>query len=214
MDTERTVSPGMFALLVAQARIKTAMSQNIDIDPELLSDEINEAIIALADLEAQASNIEWLERGKRLLQAWIHIGSEHMKQVAPLTYADCLSWQSEQDQKRPGDTMNAHTPRPLTVKTSVSDKRTPGPWHIDIRTAHSKREIYGERGDLIALTDAVFTDLATAQANAAFIVRACNSYEAMLEALKHAVYHENAKWLNPQALDMALRAIAKAEWRA
>jgi hypothetical protein len=49
---------------------------------------------------------------------------------------------------------------------------TPGPWHIGVRTAHSKRDVYGERGELVALADAVFTDLATAQANARLIAAA------------------------------------------
>lgn len=60
-------------------------------------------------------------------------------------------------------------------------EHTKGPWHIGLRTAHSKRDIYGTRGELIAVADACFTDLATAQANAAFIVRACNSHEALVK---------------------------------
>ena len=51
-------------------------------------------------------------------------------------------------------------------------QHTPGPWHIGLRTAHSKRDVYGPLGELVALADAVFTDLATAQANARLIAAA------------------------------------------
>lgn len=51
MSTDKVVSNGMFALLVVQARLKTAMSQNKDINPEIIRDEIDEAILYLDDVE-------------------------------------------------------------------------------------------------------------------------------------------------------------------
>ncbi len=61
---------------------------------------------------------------------------------------------------------------------------TPLPWRIGVRTAHSKRDIYGPKGELVTLSDAVFTSLEEAQANAAFIVRACNNHYDLIAALE------------------------------
>ena len=66
-------------------------------------------------------------------------------------------------------------------------KHTQGPWRVGIRTAHSKRDVYGPLGELVVLADAVFTDLATAQANAAYIVRACNAHEDLVKALEELI---------------------------
>lgn len=99
MTSERTISPCLFALLIVQARLKTARTKGIDINPSDIDDEIDEAILYVAEIDTQIAKIEWLERGQRLLEAWILIGADHMKQIAPLTYADCLKWQHEQPNK-------------------------------------------------------------------------------------------------------------------
>jgi hypothetical protein len=87
---------------------------------------------------------------------------------------------------------------------------TPGPWHIGVRTAHSKRDIYGEQGELVALADAVFTDLATAQVNARLIAAAPELLEALKIALAAMVtmHGENT---DPGQMAIMRHAIAKAE---
>lgn len=54
-------------------------------------------------------------------------------------------------------------------------RHTPEPWHIGVRTAHSKRDIYGPQGSIVALADGVFTSLPEAQANARRIVACVNA---------------------------------------
>lgn len=76
---------------------------------------------------------------------------------------------------------------------------TATPWHIGVRTAHSKRDIYGQQGELIALADGVHNSLATAQANAALIVSAVNNTAGhginpeavpdILKALRDLLFH-------------------------
>jgi len=93
---------------------------------------------------------------------------------------------------------------------------TTAPWHIGLRTAHSKRDIYGQHGELIALADAAFTDLATAQGNAALIVRAVNSHEELVARLRAAYNYLHARNLGLPARQLEAdiwAAIAKAEGR-
>lgn len=54
-------------------------------------------------------------------------------------------------------------------------EHTPEPWHVGVRTAHSKRDIYGPQGSIVALADGVFTSLPEAQANARRIVACVNA---------------------------------------
>lgn len=102
--------------------------------------------------------------------------------------------------ERTGDTMSAHTKGPWTTRKRIGGEI------VIIPTDHERMP------DSWIIAECRYQ--ANDEANAAFIIRACNSHEAMLDALKQAVYHGNAKWLNPQALDAALCAIAKAEGRA
>ena len=64
--------------------------------------------------------------------------------------------------------------------------RTPGPWHIGLRTAYAKCDVYGPSGEPVALADAVFTDLATAQANARLIAAAPDLLAALQDLLSWA----------------------------
>lgn len=63
---------------------------------------------------------------------------------------------------------------------------TSGPWHVGIRTAHSKRDVYGPQGSLVALADGVFTSLAEAQANARLIAAAPELADALRELVADA----------------------------
>ena len=90
---------------------------------------------------------------------------------------------------------------------------TKGPWHIGLRTAHSKRDVYGERGELIALADAVFTDLATAQANARLIAASPDLLRALKGLLRETLATMEEEEQGSDAIADAVAAIAKAEGR-
>lgn len=84
----------------------------------------------------------------------------------------------------------------------MTTTHTSGPWHIGIRTAHSKRDVYGTKGELIALADEVFTSLAVAQANAQLIAAAPAMLAALLAVDRADTYtHERGD---------ALRAVREA----
>lgn len=63
-------------------------------------DENDELRQQLNNLQLVINNLtvrnQWLERGKRLLNAWIIVGDEHMKIVSPITYEDCKQWQNSE----------------------------------------------------------------------------------------------------------------------
>ncbi len=104
-------------------------------------------------------------------------------------------------------------------------KHTPGPWHIGVCTAYNKWDVYGELGELVAVADAVFTNLATAQANASLIVAAPEtaaerdrlkaSNAELLEALRDVLHHQvyGTSTSLPLAIERAQAAIDKAEGR-
>ena len=90
---------------------------------------------------------------------------------------------------------------------------TKGPWHIGLRTAHSNRDVYGPLGELVALADAVFTDLATAQSNARLIAASPTMLEA-LKAAEHALeplVQSTDYQAYRHAYDLIQAAIATAE---
>lgn len=62
---------------------------------------------------------------------------------------------------------------------ATTQAHTPGPWHIDRQSPHSPMCIKPYPGRIVCEIDG--TD-AEAEANAAFIVRACNAHEAMRKA--------------------------------
>ncbi len=73
------------------------------------------------------------------------------------------------------------TQSPTNPHAAGKAAHTEGSWHIGL--AATERAIYGQYGEHIAtLPDMLASDEVTA--NAAFIVRACNSHEALLAFAK------------------------------
>lgn len=83
---------------------------------------------------------------------------------------------------------------------------TPGPWHVGVKTYHAGRDVYGPKGESVAITDDVMTDIDEAKANARLIAAAPD----LLEAAKLGLMA-----LDDTAPDYAAikAAIAKAEGR-
>lgn len=92
----------------------------------------------------------------------------------------------------------------LTMST-----HTPGPWRV-VHTADDRTFIDTEESNdnFIAQVDRNVTEY---EANAAFIVRACNSHEAILEALKLCV--EALEFIPCRARNKAEEALRLAEGR-
>lgn len=49
---------------------------------------------------------------------------------------------------------------------------TPGPWHVGVKTYHAGRDVYGPKGESVAITDDVMTNIDEAKANARLIAAA------------------------------------------
>lgn len=82
-----------------------------------------------------------------------------------------------------------------------TDKRTPGPWRYRrtnmqssthwfvILDRHGRGPIFDVGGDEIAEAKYLSTDPEEIEANAAFIVRACNNHDALVEISKEMLKH-------------------------
>lgn len=98
----------------------------------------------------------------------------------------------------------------------VAQGHTPGPWSFHTQPFGDRisggldHSIQSEHGVVMLIVPpGIVTD--EFEANAAFIVRACNAHDDMLAALKtalHAMQHSNC---DSQAEDVVRDAIAKAE---
>jgi hypothetical protein len=64
----------------------------------------------------------------------------------------------------------------------MQTKHTPGPWHIGVRTFHAGRDVYGPKGEPVAVADDAITATPEAEANARLIA-AAPCLLACLEAL-------------------------------
>lgn len=89
----------------------------------------------------------------------------------------------------------------------MTQKHTPTPWitqqienHIQIMRGHE----YGYTG----IGQTYHTDLETNKANAAFIVRACNSHDALVEALEGLLADDGTA--SSQNINKVLKAREKA----
>lgn len=86
-------------------------------------------------------------------------------------------------------------------------EHTPTPWNV--RGTNGLRIIYGENGSIAEVKNLKRLVMEN-DANAEFIVRACNSHEALLEACKIALSKmQEFKMLEPD--NYLIRAIAKAK---
>jgi hypothetical protein len=94
---------------------------------------------------------------------------------------------------------------PTTTPTSTAG-HTPGPF------THIGRTIYGANDTAIACTKLINVPDYEQQANAAFIVTACNAHHDLLEACKLFLAHHNGECVAlPEAMEAARAAIAKAK---
>ena len=93
---------------------------------------------------------------------------------------------------------------------------TPGPWTVDkySRIITPTREVLLVSG--VALPSGNHPKIEEADANAAFIVRACNTHEDLVKACKATIAHRGKDFLDNTIEPYAglVRAIAKAEGRA
>jgi len=94
-------------------------------------------------------------------------------------------------------------------------KHTPGPWN------YSSGMVWAGRGEEIAIARAARDDEATSpcerDANAKYIVRACNAHDDLMEALRdllHQIGHAPEEWFSDECegfdCDKARAAIDKA----
>ena len=65
-------------------------------------------------------------------------------------------------------------------------KHTPVPWKVQSALSNPHLRIVGDRGLIASIAGSGPVVQKGFEANAAFIVRACNSHGALLEACKHA----------------------------
>jgi hypothetical protein len=94
------------------------------------------------------------------------------------------------------------------------NKHTPTPWILDATPSHAPCSFIirakAEKCDAWAPVATCSGSVATAE-NAALIVRAVNSHEALVDALRLCAAQLNEETLGGEALDKALAVIAKAE---
>lgn len=106
--------------------------------------------------------------------------------------------------------VHAHSPTASNPTATKQAQRTPGPWSMEY--------VPSKRRGLCIRSDAVNVDICqriSFEPNAAFIVRACNSHDDLLAALKAASPFVSAQaYSHPDArptIDLIRAAIAKAE---
>lgn len=94
-------------------------------------------------------------------------------------------------------------------------KRTPGPWRVDRN--RTIRTVADGSSNLVAEVHNCPYDTPTSDANARFIVRACNSHDELVEALAELVRlkDDDSGWgstltVREKAWDAARAALAKA----
>lgn len=69
----------------------------------------------------------------------------------------------------------------------MQTKHTPGPWHIGVRTFHAGRDVYGPKGEPVAVADDAITATPEAEANARLIAAAPELLAALRHLLEDAV---------------------------
>ena len=96
----------------------------------------------------------------------------------------------------------------------MQTKHTPGPWHIGVRTFHAGRDVYGPKGEPVAVADDAITATPEAEANARLIAAAPDLLAA-LEALTACASMSGpagttAYLISNERMQAARAAIAKA----
>jgi hypothetical protein len=89
----------------------------------------------------------------------------------------------------------------------MQTKHTPGPWHIGVRTFHAGRDVYGPKGEPVAVADDAITATPEAEANARLIAAAPNLLAALQAIMGDPDAVDHILHLDAVAADAA---IAKA----
>lgn len=93
----------------------------------------------------------------------------------------------------------------------MQTKHTPGPWHIGVRTYHAGRDVYGPKGEPVAVADQDITLPEESAANARLIAAAPELLAALVALVGEADLGEVDLDDDDRAkLDAARAAIAKA----
>ena len=88
-------------------------------------------------------------------------------------------------------------------------QRTPGPWRVSMMPANPNPRIIGADNALILVVSEGAAFAKPTEANAAFIVRACNSHDELLQLVKDAI--EDADQFETDWNKAARAAVVKAE---
>jgi hypothetical protein len=89
----------------------------------------------------------------------------------------------------------------------MQTKHTPGPWHIGVRTFHAGRDVYGPKGEPVAVADDAITATPEAEANARLIAAAPDLLAALQAIMGDPDAVDHILHLDAVAADAA---IAKA----
>ena len=89
----------------------------------------------------------------------------------------------------------------------MQTKHTPGPWHIGVRTYHAGRDVYGPKGEPVAVADDAITATPEAEANARLIAAAPELLAALQAIMDDPDAVDHILHLDAVAADAA---IAKA----
>jgi len=89
----------------------------------------------------------------------------------------------------------------------MQTKHTPGPWHIGVRTFHAGRDVYGPKGEPVAVADDAITATPEAEANARLIAAATDLLAALQAIMGDPDAVDHILHLDAVAADAA---IAKA----
>lgn len=99
-------------------------------------------------------------------------------------------------------------------------KHTPTPWNVNGGMRPGIKTVYADSGSICEMTNSQAHSDAEQEANAAFIVRACNNHDELVSALENLqkvfverAEHANGKtWTYGATANLnALKALAKAK---
>lgn len=92
----------------------------------------------------------------------------------------------------------------------MQTKHTPGPWHIGVRTYHAGRDVYGPKGEPVAVADDAITTTPEAEANARLIAAAPELLAALDKLLSATVDRALAEGYEMDGVECAARGFALA----
>lgn len=87
------------------------------------------------------------------------------------------------------------------MKTKTKQTHTPGPWTLHPRIMPDPPVVYHD-GSIVATVDTSAPEPGEREANARLIVRAVNSHEELLEALKICLFYFNGESIAGRYVDV------------